>query len=341
MNEEAKKELDEGKRFERVGQEQIHGLLFEEKLSWQSIIYDLIRTEQLDPWDIDLGVLTNKYLEKIVELEEANFFISSQVLLAASLLLRLKSEILLDEYIPGLDAILFNKKTDEQKKYTQERIELGEEIPELTLRTPLPRFKKVTLDELMAALGHAIKTENRRIRKVIIAKQQELETALAIPKHRINVKERIREVYSKLKYIFEKQDKKVPFSSISGNTKEEKIATFVPLLHLDNQHKVWLEQEKHFDEIWILLKTIYEQKNSEILAAMRKEAEEAIEKLVEEENNFTELKISKDKNEKENDESDEGEDEEDVMEISESFRNPIDDTIEEEEIELKKKDNNN
>jgi hypothetical protein len=71
---------------EKVGQEQIHDLLFEEKLSWQSIIYDLINTEQLNPWDINIAVLSQKYLERVRELEEANFFISSKVLLAASLL---------------------------------------------------------------------------------------------------------------------------------------------------------------------------------------------------------------------------------------------------------------
>ena len=59
-----------------VGQEQIHGLLFGEKLSWQAIIYDLINTEQLDPWNIDISLLSNRYLGKIKELEGHNFFIS-------------------------------------------------------------------------------------------------------------------------------------------------------------------------------------------------------------------------------------------------------------------------
>ena len=53
------------KKEDLVGQDQIHDLLFGEKLSWQAIIYDLINTEQLDPWDIDLTLLSSKYLEKI------------------------------------------------------------------------------------------------------------------------------------------------------------------------------------------------------------------------------------------------------------------------------------
>ena len=93
-----------------VKQEQIHDLLFNKELGWQEIIYDLINTEQLNPWDINIIVLTDKYLERIQGLEEEDFFISSKVLLAASLLLRIKSEILLNKYIKSIDEILLEKK---------------------------------------------------------------------------------------------------------------------------------------------------------------------------------------------------------------------------------------
>ena len=260
--------------IQKVKQEQIHGLLFGEQLSWQSIIYDLINTEQLDPWDIDLSLLAHKFLEKVKLLEEANFFVSSKVLFAASLLLRMKSERLIDIDLKNLDDILFGKK--ENKVYVQERMELDEDIPELVVRSPLPRFKKVTLEELMNALGHAIKTETRRIHKVVEAKQQEYEVELSLPKKRINIQDSIKKVYGKLQEVFEKREDELAFSELAGNERENKIATFIPLLHLDNQHKVWLKQEKHFDEIWILLKELYEKKNSVELESMKKEVDEAI-----------------------------------------------------------------
>lgn len=259
---------------EKVSQEEIHDLLFGEKLGWQTIIYDLINTEQLDPWNIDIAILAKKFVEKVRNMEEANFFVSSKVLLAAALLLRMKSEILLEEDLKSLDEILFGKK--EEKKYTQERIELDDEIPELVAHTPLPRFKKVTLDELMKALGNAIKTENRRIKRVVLAKQQEMETAVVLPKSRINLQDKIREVYKKLKEVFNDREEKLAFTELAGESKEERVATFIPLLHLDTQHKVWLDQDDHFQEIWILLKHLYEKKNKSELEAMRKEVEEEI-----------------------------------------------------------------
>lgn len=267
---------------QKIGQEQIHGLLFGEQLSWQSIIYDLINTEQLDPWDIDIVVLSNKYLEKIREMEEANFFVSSKVLLAAALLLRIKSEILLNEFLPSLDEILFG--TKEEKKSIQERLELDEEIPELVPRTPLPRYRRVSLEELMAALGKAIATENRRIKRVVLSRQQEIETAISLPRSKINLKDKIRTVYSQLRTHFKDSEERLAFSKIAGESNEEKIATFIPLLHLDTQHKVLLEQGEHADEIWIWLKELYEIKHAEMLTQLRKEVEEELEKMAKEGN---------------------------------------------------------
>ena len=256
-------------RADKVGQEQIHDLLFDDRLSWQAIIYDLINSEQLDPWDIDLAVLSNKFLVKVRLLEEANFFISSKVLLAASLLLRLKSEILLNKDLPSLDDILYGKKED--KKYSQERIELDEDVPELVPRTPLPRFKKVTLQELIQALSHAISTESRRIKRVLVLKQHELEAQIPFPKRLFNLHEKISSLYSKLKRMFVNSDERVAFSSLDAVTPEERLITFVSLLHLDNQQKIWLEQDGHFEEIWVLLKEIYETKNRGLIESLKRE----------------------------------------------------------------------
>ena len=67
-----------------INQDQFFDLITGEELSWQSIIYDLIKTEQLDPWNIDIGILADRYVEIISKLEDADFFISSKVLLACS-----------------------------------------------------------------------------------------------------------------------------------------------------------------------------------------------------------------------------------------------------------------
>jgi len=261
-----------------VKQEQIHDLLFNRELGWQEIIYDLINTEQLDPWDIDIIILSNKYLEKISTIEEADFFVSSKVLLAASLLLRIKSEILLNRYIKSIDEILFGKK--EQQKYSLERIELDENIPELIPRSPLPRFRKVTLKELMDSLNKAIITENRRIRKEIITRNTLRETAFALPKRKFSIKDKIIEVYRSLidKFKTDKQKNKISYDEFVNNNRDEKILSFLPLLYLEEQKKIWLEQEKPFEEVYIWLKEVFLRHNPDPFADLKQETNKNEEK---------------------------------------------------------------
>lgn len=257
-----------------VNQEQIHDILFNREIGWQEIIYDLINTEQLDPWDINIIILSDKYLKKIQELEESDFLVSSKVLLAASLLLRIKSEILLNKYIKSIDDILFGKK-EEQKKYSLERIELDEEIPELIPRSPIPRYKKVTLKELMEALGKAIKTENRRIKKEVINKNALREAGISLPKKRFSIKDKILQIHQTILDYFTKNggEQKILFSEHIATTREEKIASFSPLLHLENQKKIWLQQDKHFEEIHIWEHKTFHKENPNYLNDLINEIE--------------------------------------------------------------------
>lgn len=283
-----------------VKQEQIHDLLFNRELGWQEIIYDLINTEQLDPWDINIIILSDKYLEKISNIEEADFFVSSKVLLAASLLLRIKSEILLNRYIKSIDDILFGKK--EQAKYSLERIELDENIPELIPRSPLPRFRKVTLKELMDSLNKAIITENRRIRKEIITRNTFKETAFSLPKRKFSIREKIIEVYRNLtdKFKIDKKKNKISYNEFVNNNRDEKILSFLPLLYLEEQKKVWLEQEKPFEEVYIWLKEVFLKHNPDPFADLKEDLEEynkTIEDIDEEEESEEDFKEEEEKDE--------------------------------------------
>lgn len=255
-----------------VGQDQVHDLLFNREIGWQEIIYDLINTEQLDPWDINIIVLTDKFLESLQKIEKADFFISSKVLLAAALLLRIKSEFLLNRHLKGIDEILFGNKEKKEVR-TLERIELDEDIPSLIPRSPIPRMKKVTLQELIDSLNKAIKTENRRIKKEIINKNALRETSFSIPKRKISIKDKIRQLYDELFNHFEinKQHTRVTYADFVGQDKEERILSFYPLLQLEHQQKVWLEQETHFAEINIWLKQKFLDQNGDPFADLKKE----------------------------------------------------------------------
>lgn len=243
---------------ERINQNQFFDLITGEEVSWQSIIYDLIKTEQLDPWDIDLGVLADKYVDTVQQLENMDFFVSSKVLLACSLLLRLKSEILINSYIQSLDEALYGAK--DKVKYELERIQLEEgELPILSPRTPLARHKKVTLVELMNALNKAIDTENRRIRKEIRGRQAEKATLEVLPRgEHIPLKIRVKRLFDIVLAHLSQGNDHIRFSSLAPE-REEKVAALLPVLHLSNDGKLYLRQKNHFEEIHITLKMAKEE----------------------------------------------------------------------------------
>ncbi len=289
---------------EKIGQNQFYDIITSRKPDWQAIIYDLIHTEQLDPWDIDLVVLTEKYFEKILELEKeideneaVDFYASSKVLLAASLLLRIKSEFLLNRHIKSIDEVLFGRKED--KKYVMERIEIDEEdLPILIPKTPLPRARRVTLSELMGALNKAINTESRRIKREVAVKRAEKLSEVDFPKfRRIDLKDRIKHFYARVltsiknKAVEPKKHlNKICYSDLIGKEREEKLASFLPLLHLSNTQKLWLEQENHLQEIWVYLYSYFSKNKDKFLEELEEDIEEMKEEIVSGEHKGVELK---------------------------------------------------
>ena len=255
-------------------QEQVHSIVFSREVGWQEIIYDLINSEQLDPWNIDIIVLTNSYMQKLQKYEEESYFISSKVLLAAALLLRIKSEILLNKYIKSIDEILFGKK-DEKKKIISELIEF-DGVPELIPKSPLPRFRKVTMQELIESLNKAIITENRRIKKEITDRNVFREVSISLPKRKYVSRDKIKAIYEIIFGHFKKNknDLYIPFSVLIGGDKEEKIFSFSSILHLENQKKIWIEQKEHFGEINIWMKDKYFECNPNPFADLMEEASE-------------------------------------------------------------------
>ncbi len=287
----------------KIGNNQLYEVVVGRDPNWRTIIYELIHTEQLDPWDIDIVLLTKRYFEKIAEYEEADFYISSKVLLAAALLLRLKSEFLLNIHIQSIDEILFGKKEQVQKKET-EIIEIDDNIlPLLIPKTPLPRARRVTLTELMNALQKAINTESRRIKREVDIKTAKKISEINLPEFkRTDLKERIKELYANIltninrKAINSKKDlNKITYNELVKGERAEKLACFLPLLHLSNTKKLWVEQERHLDEIWIYLYKYFEKNPDSFIEELKDDIEDMKEELenMSEEDNFSEEKEGK------------------------------------------------
>jgi len=222
-----------------------------DEITWQSIIYELVKSEQMDPWDIDISLLTQKYIEMLRSLKEHDFRISGKVLLAAAILLKMKSNKLVGEDLSELDRLLIGVEEEiEELGFEETQVEKLTEIPSLIPRTPQPRKRKVSIYDLVEALERALEVKKRRLLHLIPPLN------LEAPKVKRNITEIIREVYVKIKTFFLSTIKdKLTFTKLlPSESKEDKVHTFIPLLHLAQQNKIELVQETPFGEIQILLK---------------------------------------------------------------------------------------
>jgi len=271
--------------IEKVSPNQVYDIITSKKPDWQVIIYEMVHTQQLDPWDLDLIVLTKKYFEKIELMEETDFYISSKVILAAALLLRIKSEFLLNKHLKDIDEILFGRKQEPAKPI--ERIEIDEsELPILIPKTPMSRLRKVTLPELMLALNKAINTESRRIKREVAVKRAQKLSRVDIPEFkRMDLKGRVKEFYAKILTTIKQPKRenltKLTYHELTNNEKEEKLATFLPLLYLSNNRKLWLEQNNHLDDIWIYLFEYFQKNKDQFIEELEEDIEEMKEELSE------------------------------------------------------------
>lgn len=224
-------------------------LIQKDEITWQSILLDLIRSEQMNPWDIDVSKLSQKYLETVRKMQEANFFISGKILLACALLLKVKSNKLVNEEISNFDSQLFKQEEtfEELEQLFEQAPRPDYDKPKLTIKTPMPRKRKVTLQDLMSALQKALEVEKRRNVKRELFDSIKVE----IPQKKIDISELITNVYFKITDFFKTNKiEKLTFTKlVNSEKKEDKVLTFIPLLHLDNQEKIIISQNEPFGEI--------------------------------------------------------------------------------------------
>lgn len=240
-------------------QEAISLLLDNDDISWKSMLYELVKSEQMNPWDVDISLLTQRYIGRIKEMQQMDFRISGKVLLAAAIMLKLKSEYFVEHGIdeldrlfnrlnePELDPYFFSEFSPELFK-TAERLEQFEQ--RLIPRTPQPRHRKITIYDLAEALQKAMEVNKRKLLRSYP------DVKMEIPKRKVDITQVIRGTYGKIKAFFmQDPNGRLTFNHLMSPqpTREEKVYTFIPLLHLDNQRKVDIMQQQHFGDIEIQL----------------------------------------------------------------------------------------
>ena len=210
--------------------------------TWRELLLELVHSNQLNPWDIDIVVLADKYVEKVREIATIDLRLPANVILASALLLRFKS-----------DALSLEESRIEDVRFEEDlgpRQLIAEEIPALVTRLNKPRERKITLQELMHAVEELVGDD--KAMQTLLPAPKILE--LQLPKEDLH--ELIKRVYALANELKDEKNQLV-FSAILDPAKLREHAghhistRLMPVLHLVQEGKVDISQEKAFTDITI------------------------------------------------------------------------------------------
>lgn len=214
-----------------------------DKPTWKQMLLELIDRNRIDPWDVDIVIIADGFMKKIKEMKKLDFAIQANIILAAAILLKYKSEYL--KYL--------TMEEQEIAAYPVEEAEIAgavDELPQLTLVSRIPPKRQITLNELVDEMESIIKYENAErahIPRGAISEVIDLELSQEDIEKRMNdVLERIKENTDDTGWSL--------FSSIlPERTSTEIIYTLLALLHLTQMQTIDIKQDKFFGEIFIHL----------------------------------------------------------------------------------------
>ena len=229
------------------------------EVTWRSMIYELVKSEQMDPWNVDISVLSKRYVQMLKKLKGLDFRVSGKMVLAAAILLKMKSNLLVGEEMAELDRLMRPEDEESMNEGFYEELDsaygkggYGEyEAQPLLPRTPQPRKRKVSIYDLMISLQKALEVRDRRV-----ARRMPRGT-IEVPHRKVDMGKLIGDVYDRVMNLFRAQSR-LTFTQLlpPEATKEARILTFMPLLHLANvdYRKLDLLQQENFGEIEIVLR---------------------------------------------------------------------------------------
>ena len=240
----------------------------EQERSFQSegieILVQMAKSGKIDPWNIDIVDVTDKYLAHLFEMKAQNLRATGKTFLFASILLRLKSNVL-----EGNDIFDFEDENQDDYELTDDEIIDNYEPPTnnvisfnevLQRRTSVKinRNRTVTLKDLIRqlefyemlekkqSLKQAHERAKRRVRNYANLSAEDI-VNLA---HEEFIENSVQAIQAKLEKIFNKEEKVELHELVSIGM--SKVTAFIALLFLTAEGKCDLEQDEFYSDLYVV-----------------------------------------------------------------------------------------
>ncbi len=215
--------------------EDIYKLILNDELGWEHLITTIIRDEGMDPMDIDLVKIADRFASLISKINQVDFRFGGKFVYTAAILLKMKSDTIIEQMLE----LNRKKEHESQQKYIKA-------VPfniAVTSKLFLSRSRRITLTELINTIRESMRYSSK----------QKINFELKLKE--IKIEDRIRFLLEKLSKLFGVKQT-VLFSELitKKNDRKEIIYTLLPLLFISNMNKVEISQDEPFKEIYIMSK---------------------------------------------------------------------------------------
>jgi segregation and condensation protein A len=234
------------------------------------ILVDMAKQGKIDPWNIDIIDVTEKYLQRMIEMKSLNLRVASRTLLFASILCRLQSNVLsgitLEDFKdePEEDVIYDDdgfpvEYPDEDSEFipTSNVVSIDEALQRRT-SIRLNRNRVVTLNDLIKQLEFYEKLEKKvslrnsyeRAKRNVRNYSRLTPDEIISMAHEEYIEEAVLKLKDNLGQIFEHQDKIELNELIVLGL--DKISAYIALLFLSRDSDYDLEQEEFYSDLYVV-----------------------------------------------------------------------------------------
>ena len=203
------------------------------------ILLELVQAHKLDPWDVDIEKLTGVFVQRVQNAQEPDLRLSGRTLLSASILLRMKSDYVMNSNGNG-------EKVEEE---LDENLDLT--LPEIGPIMMIQRTaRKITLVDLMGALGDALNDVPVHSHPT----KKGLEKVMRLlSEYHINVEKYLENLHKRIAEMTAGGRTITLMELVTERTRIGVARTLLLVLFLTVQGKVAINQEEPFGEIFVSL----------------------------------------------------------------------------------------
>ncbi len=242
---------------------------YEQNSDGIGLLVEMAKSGKIDPWNIDIVDVTEKYLQKMIEMKSLNLKVASRTLLFAAILCRLQSNVLaglsLEEFKEEEPEVMYDDDgfiseysgEDEPFIPTSNVVRWDEALKRRT-SIRMNRNRVVTLKDLIKQLEFYEKLEKRaslqsaheRAKRHVRNYSRLTPDEIVAMAHEEYIEEAVIKLKDNLEQIFKNNDKIELNDLIPLGL--DKISAYMALLFISRDGEYELEQEEFYSDLYVV-----------------------------------------------------------------------------------------